>query len=121
MRFLRAPENLSEVEVDLVELYATVFDGSGHPLRGLQAADFEVDGGRQAAEGRQVRAGGEPAALLGVAIDTSFSMASSLAEAQRRPPASCTNLMTPKDRGFTLGFGGRPYLLDAAGRTTSRR
>ncbi len=47
VRFLRAPANLSEVEVDLVELYATVLDGAGHPVQGLPATDFEVrEGGR---------------------------------------------------------------------------
>jgi hypothetical protein len=42
VRFLRAPENLEQVEVNLVELYTTVTDGSGNLLRGLKAEDFQV-------------------------------------------------------------------------------
>lgn len=111
VRFLRAPVNMSEVEVDLVEVYATVFDGSGHPLQGLQETDFEVEeGGRPQKVSRFEQVENLPLSL-GVAIDTSFSMASSLTEAQQAATRFVENLMTPKDRGFTLSFGGRPIVL----------
>ena len=42
VRFLRAPENLEEVDVDLVELYIAVTDRAGQPVRGLTQDDFEV-------------------------------------------------------------------------------
>ena len=111
VRFLRAPANLGEVEVDLVELFAAALDGSGHPVRGLQAADFEViEGGKPQKVVRFEQVDDLPLSL-GIAIDTSFSMASSLAEAQRAAAGFAHNLLTPKDRGFTLQFGGRPELL----------
>ncbi|MBW8875483.1 MAG: VWA domain-containing protein [Acidobacteria bacterium] len=111
VRFLRAPANLSEVEVDLVELYATVLDGAGHPVQGLPATDFEVrEGGRPQKLSRFEQVGNLPLSL-GIVIDTSFSMASSLHEAQRAATGFIKHLVTPRDRCFTLSFSSRPVLL----------
>jgi len=110
-RFLRAPANLSEMEVDLVELYASVLDGGGHPVQGLQAADFEVrEGGKPQKLSRFEQVENLPL-TLGIAIDTSFSMASSLTQAQRAASGFVHHLLTPKDRCFTLAFSTRPALL----------
>jgi VWFA-related protein len=111
VRFLRAPANLSEVEVDLVELYATVLDGAGHPVQGLGGTDFEVrEGGRPQKLSRFEQVGNLPLSL-GIVIDTSFSMASSLHEAQRAAAGFVKHLVTPRDRCFTLSFSSRPVLL----------
>ncbi|HSN89093.1 MAG TPA: VWA domain-containing protein, partial [Thermoanaerobaculia bacterium] len=48
---------------------------------------------------------------LGVAIDTSFSMASSLDEAHRAAAGFLRAVATPKDRCFALAFATRPALL----------
>ena len=111
VRFLRSPANFSEVEVDLVELYATVLDGAGHPVQGLPAADFEVrEGGRPQKLYRFEQVGNLPLSL-GIVIDTSFSMASSLHEAQKAATGFVKHLVTPRDRCFTLSFSSRPVLL----------
>jgi VWFA-related protein len=111
VRFLRSPANLSEMEVDLVELYATVLDGAGHPVQGLPATDFEVrEGGRPQKLSRFEQVGNLPLSL-GIVIDTSFSMASSLHEAQRAATGFVKHLVTPRDRCFTLSFSSRPVLL----------
>ena len=111
VRFLRAPANLGEMEVDLVELFATALDSSGHPVRGLPASEFEVlEGGKPQKIVRFEQVDNLPLSL-GIAIDTSFSMASSLIEAQRAAAGFVHNLLTPQDRCFTLEFGGRPTLL----------
>lgn len=111
VRFLRAPANLGEMEVDLVELFATAVDGSGHPVQGLQASDFEVlEAGKPQKIVRFEQVDNLPLSL-GIAIDTSFSMASSLVEAQRAAAGFVHHLLTPKDRGFALQFGGRPELI----------
>ena len=110
-RFLRAPANVGEVEVDFVELFASALDSGGHPVRGLPAADFEVlEAGKPQKIVRFEQVDNLPLSL-GIAIDTSFSMASSLIEAERAAAGFVHNLLTPRDRCFTLQFGGRPSLL----------
>jgi Ca-activated chloride channel family protein len=111
VRFLRAPENLEQVDVDLVELYTTVTDAANQNVRGLTAADFEVleDGKPQKlAKFEQVE---NLPLTLGLVIDTSISMATSLVEAQRAGSSILHSLMTPKDRAFAIGFSFQPYLV----------
>jgi Ca-activated chloride channel family protein len=111
VRFLRAPENLENVDVDLVELYTTVTDGSGQNVRGLTAEDFQIleDGKPQKlAKFEQVE---NLPLTLGFVIDTSISMATSLVEAQRAASNMLHSLMTPKDRAFGIGFSFQPYLV----------
>jgi Ca-activated chloride channel family protein len=108
VRFLRAPENLEHVDVNLVELFATVTDG-GNLVRGLVAADFEVlESGKPQAISRFELVENLPL-TLGFVIDTSTSMASSLVEAQRAADGFLRKLK-PKDRAFGVGFSTRPYL-----------
>lgn len=61
--------------VDLVEVYATVTDPHGDPVKGLTAADFEVseDG---VAQSITTFAAGEFPLSVAIAIDRSFSMGS---------------------------------------------
>jgi VWFA-related protein len=111
VRFLRAPDNLEEVDVNLVELYVSVTDSSGRFLRGLEAKDFKVleDGKPQTLSRFEVV---ESFPLtLGFIIDTSTSMADALAESQRAAEQLLANLMTPRDRAFAVGFASYPYVV----------
>lgn len=111
VRFLRRPENLDEVEVDLVELFTTVTDSSGHPVKGLIAKDFEIqENGKPQTIARFEQVENLPL-NLGIAIDTSFSMASSLDEAHRAAAGFLRAVVTPKDRCFAIAFATRPALL----------
>jgi len=111
VRFLRAPENLEQVDVDLVELYTTVTDGSNQNVRGLTAADFEVlEDGKPQKLAKFEHVENLPL-TLGLVIDTSISMATSLVEAQRAGSSLLHSLMTPKDRAFAIGFSFQPYLV----------
>ncbi|HEX3131185.1 MAG TPA: VWA domain-containing protein [Thermoanaerobaculia bacterium] len=110
VRFLRAPENLEHVEVNLVELYTTVTDATGSLIRGLTADDFQVlEAGRPQQIARFELVENLPL-TLGFAIDTSVSMASSLSEAQRAAEGFLRKLQ-PHDRAFAVGFSSRPYLV----------
>ena len=110
VRFLRAPENLEQVEVSLVELYTTVTDSSGSLIRGLSADDFQVlEAGRPQSIARFELVENLPL-TLGFAIDTSISMSSSLTEAQRAAEGFLRKLQ-PHDRAFAVGFSSRPYLV----------
>ncbi len=111
VRFLRTPVNLGEVEVDLVELFVTALDASSRPVKGLPESEFEIfEGGRRQKIARFEQVDDLPLSL-GIAIDTSFSMASSLVETERAAAGFVHNLLTPRDRCFALEFGGRPTLL----------
>jgi VWFA-related protein len=111
VRFLRAPENLEQVDVDLVELYTSVTDSSGQNVRGLTAADFEVlEAGKPQKLAKFEHVENLPL-TLGFLIDTSISMATSLGEAQRAASNVLHSLMTPKDRAFAIGFSFQPYLV----------
>lgn len=111
VRFLRAPANLEEVDVNLVELYVSVTDSSGRFLRGLDAKDFKVleDGQPQILSRFEVVESFP--ITLGFIVDTSTSMAGSLTEAQAAAEQLLANLMTPRDRAFAMGFSSYPYLV----------
>ncbi|HVR94998.1 MAG TPA: VWA domain-containing protein, partial [Thermoanaerobaculia bacterium] len=111
--FLRAPENFEQVEVHLVELYTAVTESSGRPVQGLTADDFEVlEGGKRQTISKFERVQNLPL-NVGLVLDASTSMASSLSEAQRAAAGFLQNLVTPRDRCFAMGFSTRPYLLMA--------
>jgi VWFA-related protein len=111
VRFLRAPENLEQVDVDLVELYTSVTDSSGQNVRGLTVDDFQVlEAGKPQKIAKFEHVENLPL-TLGFLVDTSISMATSLGEAQRAAANILHNLMTPKDRAFAIGFSFQPYLV----------
>jgi VWFA-related protein len=107
--FVNAPEEMAQVNVDFVELYATVLDRQGHPVTaGLAARDFAVseDGARQ-----QI-ARCEPVTDLpihaAVAIDISASMAPALEAAQGAALQFLQGMMRPKDRAEVITFNDHP-------------
>ena len=110
-RVLDAVDFVEEVEVELVEVYATVLDSDGNPVGGLGAADFEVrDNGRAQAIQRFEHVSGLPL-TLGLALDTSGSMKEALAEAKLAATAFLAGVMSPRDRCFAVAFAERPALL----------
>jgi Ca-activated chloride channel family protein len=110
-RFLRAPENLEQMNVRLVELSTRVTNRAGHLVPDLKANDFEIleDGKPQALARfelfKNLRLN------LGLVVDTSGSMLPSLAEAQRAAAGFLRRVLGPQDRSFAIGFASRPYLL----------
>lgn len=111
VRFLKAPANLEEVEVNLIELFTTVTDSSGHPVRGLTEKDFEIlEAGKPQTLARFEQVENLPL-NLGIAIDTSFSMAAALPEAHRAAAGFLREVVTPKDRCFAVAFATRPAVL----------
>ncbi len=116
VRFLHAPAFAETVEVDLVELYTTVLDGQNRPVTSLAESDFAVfeDGRRQ--ELAKFELVEDLPLTLGVMIDTSGSMATSLGEVRRTASQLLRNMMRPRDRSFAVAFATRPELL--IGRTS---
>ena len=110
VRFLRSPDFVEEMSVNLVELFTTVLDGSGQLVHGLGADDFQVlENGQQQTLAKFELVENLPL-TLGILIDTSGSMASSLGEAQRAAGGFLERMVRPGDRCFTLTFSDRPVL-----------
>ena len=110
VRYLKAPEHVEEVEVNLVELYVAVTDRSGALVRNLQQGDFEVlDAGKPQEISKFELVDNLPL-TLGVLLDTSGSMAGSLVETQQAASDFLESVMRPKDRAFAVSFARRPRL-----------
>jgi len=92
--------------VNLVEVYASVVDASGQPVRGLRQADFEVleDGARQTISA--FTAGDFPLTIA-VALDHSFSMAGAPLAAVKRATRSFLGALRPDDEAIVLGISSQ--------------
>ncbi len=110
VRVLNSANELEELNVRLVELYTTVTDRANRLVRGLVEDDFEIyeQGIRQQITKFELV---ENLPLtVGVTIDTSGSMTSSLVEAQHAGQAFLSNVLTSRDRCLVVGFSGKPIL-----------
>jgi VWFA-related protein len=111
VRFFTTPDYFEQVDVNLVELYTTVLDGSGHPVPGLAQSDFTVlEDGRPQKLARFELVENLPL-TLGLVLDTSGSMATRMGEAQRAASQFLERLVRPSDQCFALSFADRPTLL----------
>ncbi|MEO8196535.1 MAG: VWA domain-containing protein [Thermoanaerobaculia bacterium] len=122
------------VDIDLVELYASVLDKRGRPVTDLAAGEFRVleDGveqtvqrfenfnpgasalrpaGATAAAGADASAVGDPLPIhAGVMIDTSASMVEELADAEAAADRFFHEVLTPIDRAAVITFADAPRL-----------
>jgi VWFA-related protein len=110
VRFVRAPQFFEEVDVNLVELYVAVTDRSGDLVRGLTADDFEVFESGKKQEIAKFELVENLPLTVGVLLDTSGSMRSSLVQAQDAAASFLRGVMTPRDRSFAVSFASRPRL-----------
>ena len=117
LRYVNAPQFVSEVTVDAVELYTTVTE-KGRPVNYLQASNFKVfeDGVQQKIEGFEYVK--NLPLSVGVMIDTSASMLEALPEAQQAALKFIDFTVGEKDRAFVVSFDNEPYLLS---KLTGRR
>jgi Ca-activated chloride channel family protein len=109
--FVNAPEEIAQIDVDLVELYTTVLDRQGRPVTtGLAAKDFTVaeDGVRQQIA-RFERVTDLPIHAA-VAVDVSASMAPNLEAAQAAALRFLQGTVRPKDRAEVITFNDHPML-----------
>ena len=92
--------------VNLVEVYASVTDASGQPVRGLRQEDFEVleDGAPQVISA--FTAGDFPLTVA-VALDHSFSMAGAPLAAVKGATRSFLGALRPGDEAIVLGISSQ--------------
>jgi Ca-activated chloride channel homolog len=108
--FVNAPEYLEELNVQFVELYASVVDRDGHPVQGLTRSDFAVseDGAKQdIVRFEQVR---DLPIYTAALIDVSASMDESLADTKNAALSFFQQAVHPKDRAALITFNDRPNL-----------
>jgi Ca-activated chloride channel family protein len=110
-RVLNSTDFVEQIEVELVELYATVTDRSGRLVDDLPESTFRLlDNGRPQKIARFEHVRDLPL-TLGLLLDVSGSMRESLVEAKTAASDFLTRVMTPRDRCFAVGFAERPGLL----------
>lgn len=110
VRYLKSPQFVSEVEVNLVELYVAVTDRSGNLVTDLKQSDFEVYESGKKQEIAKFELVQNLPLTLGVLIDTSGSMAGSMVETEKAAAGFLESVMRPKDRAFAVSFARRPRL-----------
>ncbi len=108
--FVNSPDYLEELDVQFVELYATVTDRQGHPIEGLTRDDFAIsEDGRpqQVVRFDQVRDLPIHAAIL---MDVSASMEGDLDATRQAALDFFQQAVHPKDRAAVITFNDHPNL-----------
>ncbi len=110
LRYVNAPQFVSEVTVDAVEIFATVTD-KGRPVSSLDATHFKIfeDSVAQKIEGFEYVK--NLPLSIGVMIDTSASMLPSLPDAEQAALQFLDYSIGAKDRAFVVSFSNEPSLL----------
>jgi VWFA-related protein len=107
---INAPDVAERIEVRLVELYSSVLDASGRPVKDLQQADFKVfELGKEQPLLRFERVRDLPLHLL-FAVDTSASMARSLPQVQTAVLSFVERTLKPQDQAALVTFSDSPIL-----------
>jgi VWFA-related protein len=111
IQFVNAPAFGSVVDVTAVELPVTVLGRDGRPVIGLTVDQFTVieDGVEQTISHMSEHL--DLPVRLGIVVDTSGSMATTLPTVQRVVMGFLRGLLRPRDRAFIEIFSDRPELL----------
>jgi Ca-activated chloride channel homolog len=108
--FVNAPDYLEQLDVQFVELYASVLDRAGHPVANLKQKDFSVlEDGKPQEIARFERVTDLPIHAA-VALDVSASMEPNLAKAQQAALRFLQSIIKPKDRAAVVTFNDHPNL-----------
>lgn len=106
--------------VNAVEVYASVVDAGGQPVRGLRIEDFEVaeDGERQAVTAFSA---GDFPLTVAVALDHSFSMAGPPLAAVKRATRGFLGALRPDDEAFIVGISSQVGVVAHARRSRAEQ
>ena len=108
--FVNAPEGLEEIDVQLVELFATVRDRDGRPVDNATRDQFTVieDGVPQ--EIRRFEKVDDLPFHAAILLDVSASMEENLPEAQKAALSFFQDTISEQDRASLITFNDRPFL-----------
>lgn len=107
---INSPQFMEEVNVHLVELPTTV-TRNGRPINDLVENAFKVlDEGKPVKVAKFEHVTNLPLSI-GLAIDTSGSMQTRMAEAQKAASSFFANVMRANDRAFLVSFDSQPQLI----------
>ena len=108
--FINSPGGIERVDVQFVELFVSVADRRGRPVENLELADFTVlEDGQEQRVSRFDRVVDLPI-HVGVLIDNSASMRSSLDITRRAALRFFEQAVTPRDRAAVITFNRFPQL-----------
>jgi VWFA-related protein len=109
--FVNAPDEVEHVDINFVELYATVTDRRGRPVEGLAAEDFKViEGGREQGVRRFELVRNLPV-HAGVLLDLSTSMVDRLDDAREAALHFFEKVITERDRACLMTFNDTYQLV----------
>lgn len=113
VRLLGSPEEtiLNEVQVQLVELYATVNDARKRPLNNLESVDFVVREEGQIQEILRFERLAHNPIHATMLIDTSGSMEKAIGKVKQAALSFFREGLSPKDRAAVITFADRPRLI----------
>jgi Ca-activated chloride channel family protein len=111
LEVVRDPYGGEALNVELVELLATLVDRNGAFVDAVTASELSVweQGKRQDVQ-RVIPAGDLPL-TVGVALDASGSMRTAMRQAQQSAVDFLEAVVGPRDRAYAVGFSARPQLL----------
>ena len=111
VKVLRDRYGSAVVDVELVELLATLVDRGGTPVDDLSSGEVSVwqDGRRQQVQ--RVGPASDLPLTVGLVMDVSLSMRDSLRQAQQAARDFLAAVVGPRDRAFAVAFAARPELI----------
>jgi len=105
--FVNVTDPVEEIQVKLVELYASVLDGDGRPVTDLGREAFQVfEDGVQQEVVRFERVTDRPVHVV-LMVDSSASMAERIDAVRAAAAGFLERIMTPKDRAAVVAFADR--------------
>ena len=117
VEFLSSEAAIAETTVNLVEVYVVVNDEQGQPIKTLSRDDFVLRAGRREIPIERFAIAEDVPLVLGLAVDSSTSMAPLMADTRMAAARFLGNTLTKIDQAFLVDFDTRPRLISD---TTSR-
>jgi VWFA-related protein len=111
IQFVNSPQFGTVVKVRAIELPVTVLDNQGNPVEDLTIEDFTVYENKVPQTISHFSLHRDLPVRMGIVLDTSGSMETTLPTVQRVVMGFLRDLLRPRDRAFIETFSDRPDIL----------